>query len=223
LEIVMPAYPHEGETARIMALAPVIPVLTVASVDDGLAQAKALVAGGLYAIEVTLRTPSALAAIRAIAKSVPDAVVGAGTIVSVAQIDEAVAAGARFLVSPGAPAALAKAAAQAPVPFLPGCATASEAMALRELGFRALKLFPAEAVGGAKLIASLAAPLPDLRFCPTGGIDLVKAADYLRLPNVPCIGGSWMLPKTALAAGDYAVVETLAREAAGLKAAPAWP
>ena len=213
----MPLYTRDGETAAIMALAPVIPVLTVASVEDGLAQAKALVAGGLYAIEVTLRTASALAAIRAIAKSVPDAVVGAGTIVSVGQIDEAVEAGARFLVSPGAPPELARAAAEAPVPFLPGCATATEAMALRELGFRALKLFPAEAAGGAKLIASLAAPLPDLRFCPTGGIDLKKAPDYLKLPNVPCVGGSWMLPKAALAAGDYAAVEALAREAAGLK------
>ena len=159
----MPLYAHEGETAKIMALAPVIPVLTVASVEDGLAQAKALIAGGLYAIEVTLRTPSALEAIKAIAKNLPNAVVGAGTIVSADQINQAVAAGARFLVSPGAPAALAKAAAQSPIPFLPGCATASEAMALRELGFRALKLFPAEAVGGAKLLASLAAPLPDLR------------------------------------------------------------
>jgi 2-dehydro-3-deoxyphosphogluconate aldolase / (4S)-4-hydroxy-2-oxoglutarate aldolase len=216
LEIVMPAYPHEGETARIMALAPVIPVLTVASVEDGLAQAKALVAGGLYAIEVTLRTPSALEAIRAIAKNVPDAVVGAGTIISVDQINQAVAAGAKFLVSPGAPAALAKAAAQSPVPFLPGCATASEAMALRELGFRALKLFPAEAAGGAKLLASLAAPLPDLRFCPTGGIDLQKAPEYLKLPNVHCVGGSWMLQKAALAAGDYLAVEALSRDAAGL-------
>ena len=212
----MPLYSRDGDTAAIMALAPVIPVLTVASVEDGLKQAKALVAGGLYAIEVTLRTPSALAGIRAIAKAMPDAVVGAGTIVSVEQIDEAVKAGARFLVSPGAPPSLAKAAAQAPVPFLPGCATASEAMALRELGFRALKLFPAEAVGGAKLLASLAAPLPDLRFCPTGGVDLVKAPEYLKLPNVPCVGGSWMLPRAAMAAGDYAAVEALAREAAGL-------
>lgn len=212
----MPLYSRDGETAAIMALAPVIPVLTVASVEDGLAQAKALVAGGLYAIEVTLRTPSALAAIRAIAKSAPEAVVGAGTIVSIEQIDEAVAAGARFLVSPGAPASLAKAAAQSPVPFLPGCATASEAMALRELGFRALKLFPAEPAGGVKLLASLAAPLPDLRFCPTGGIDLAKAPEYLKLPNVPCIGGSWMLPKAAIAAGDYFAVEALAREAAAL-------
>jgi 2-dehydro-3-deoxyphosphogluconate aldolase/(4S)-4-hydroxy-2-oxoglutarate aldolase len=221
LEIVMPAYPHEGETAKIMALAPVIPVLTVASVDDGLAQAKALVAGGLYAIEVTLRTPSALEAIKAIVKHVPKAVVGAGTIISPDQISQAVAAGAKFLVSPGAPAALAKAAAQSPVPFLPGCATASEAMALRELGFRALKLFPAEAVGGAKLLASLAAPLPDLRFCPTGGIDLEKAPEYLRLPNVPCVGGSWMLQKAALAAGDYLAVEALSRDAARLERAAA--
>jgi 2-dehydro-3-deoxyphosphogluconate aldolase / (4S)-4-hydroxy-2-oxoglutarate aldolase len=198
----MPLYAHERETAKIMALAPVIPVLTVASVEDGLAQAKALIAGGLYAIEVTLRTPSALEAIKAIANNIPDAVVGAGTIVSADQINQAVAAGAKFLVSPGAPAVLANAAAQSPVPFLPGCATASEAMALMELGFRALKLFPAEAAGGVKLLASLAAPLPNLRFCPTGGIDLEKAPEYLRLPNVPCVGGSWMLQKAALAAGD---------------------
>jgi 2-dehydro-3-deoxyphosphogluconate aldolase/(4S)-4-hydroxy-2-oxoglutarate aldolase len=215
----MPLYSRDRETTAIMALAPVIPVLTVASVEDGLAQAKALVAGGLYAIEVTLRTPSALAAIRAIAKAMPDAAVGAGTIVSADQIEEAVAAGAKFLVSPGAPPTLAKAAAEAPVPFLPGCATASEAMALRELGFRALKLFPAEAAGGARLLASLAAPLPDLRFCPTGGIDLAKAPYYLELPNVPCVGGSWMLPKAALARGDYSEVEKLAREAALLKRA----
>ncbi len=210
---------RDDAAASIMALAPVIPVLTVGSVEDGLGQAKALVAGGLYAIEVTLRTPSALAAIEAIARQVPGAVVGAGTIVSVEQIGEALAAGARFLVSPGATPELARAAAQAPVPFLPGCATASEAMALRELGFRALKLFPAEAVGGVRLLASLSAPLPDLRFCPTGGIDLAKAPDYLKLPNVACVGGSWMLPKDALATGDYARVETLAREAAGLKRA----
>jgi 2-dehydro-3-deoxyphosphogluconate aldolase / (4S)-4-hydroxy-2-oxoglutarate aldolase len=217
----MTLYAHERETAKIMALAPVIPVLTVASVEDGLAQAKALVAGGLYAIEVTLRTPSALEAIKAIAKNVPKAVVGAGTIVSADQINRAVAAGAKFLVSPGAPAVLANAAAQSPVPFLPGCATASEAMALRELGFRALKLFPAEAAGGVKLLASLVAPLPDLRFCPTGGIDLEKATEYLRLPNVPCVGGSWMLQKAALATGDYLAVEALSRDAARLKRAAA--
>ena len=213
----MAHYSRDAESRAIMALAPVIPVLTVESVEDGLGQAKALVAGGLYAIEVTLRTASALLAIAAIARHVPDAVVGAGTITQPTQIAEAVAAGARFLVSPGATPALAEAAADAPVPFLPGCATVSEAMALRELGFRALKLFPAEAVGGAKLLASLFAPLPDLRFCPTGGIDLARAPDYLKLGNVACVGGSWMLPKDALAKGDYATVEKLARGAAGLK------
>jgi 2-dehydro-3-deoxyphosphogluconate aldolase / (4S)-4-hydroxy-2-oxoglutarate aldolase len=217
----MAGYSRGGETASILALAPVIPVLTVSSVENGVAQAKALTAGGLFAIEVTLRTPSALAAIRAIARDVPDAVVGAGTVVSAGQIDDAVAAGARFLVSPGATTDRARAAIGAPAPFLPGCAEVSEAMALRELGFRALKLFPAEAVGGTRLLAALAAPLPDLRFCPTGGIDLGKAADYLRLPNVACVGGSWMLPKDALKRGDYALLEGLAREAAALARQPA--
>jgi len=128
-----------------------------------------------------------------------------------------VAAGARFLVSPGASPRLAQAAAGAPVPFLPGVATASEAMALMELGFRALKLFPAEAVGGVKLLKALAGPLPDLKFCPTGGIDLAKAPSYLALPNVVCVGGSWMLPRQALADGNYATIEALSREAAALK------
>jgi 2-dehydro-3-deoxyphosphogluconate aldolase/(4S)-4-hydroxy-2-oxoglutarate aldolase len=208
--------PHD-DILSIMALAPVIPVLTVRDAEDGVAQAKALVAGGLRAIEVTLRTPAALAALAAIASRVAGAVVGAGTIVDPAQIEAAVAAGARFLVSPGASPRLAKAAAVAPAPFLPAVATASEAMTLMELGFRALKLFPAEAIGGVKLLGSLAGPLPDLKFCPTGGIDLVKAPAYLALPNVACVGGSWMLPRQALADGDYAAVEALAREAAALR------
>jgi 2-dehydro-3-deoxyphosphogluconate aldolase/(4S)-4-hydroxy-2-oxoglutarate aldolase len=166
-----------------------------------------------------LRTAGALAAITAIRDAVPGAMVGAGTILTPEHIAEACAAGARFLVSPGASPRLAQAAAAAPVPFLPGVATASEAMALMELGFHALKLFPAEAVGGARLLASLAGPLPDLRFCPTGGIDLAKAPTYLGLPNVPCVGGSWMLPKAALADGNYGEVERLAREAAALRSA----
>jgi len=202
----------------VMALAPVIPVLTVRNAEDGVAQARALAAGGLLAIEVTLRTAGALAAITAIRDVVPGAVVGAGTVLTPEQIAEACAAGARFLVSPGASPRLAQAAASAPVPFLPGVATASEAITLMELGFRALKLFPAEAVGGVKLLASLAGPLPELRFCPTGGVDLAKAPAYLALPNVVCVGGSWMLPKAALGAGDYATVEKLAREAAALRA-----
>jgi 2-dehydro-3-deoxyphosphogluconate aldolase/(4S)-4-hydroxy-2-oxoglutarate aldolase len=209
---------RHAKVLAIMKLAPVIPVLTVRDVEDGVAQARALVAGGLPAIEVTLRTPAALDAIAAIAKQVPGAHVGAGTIVEARQIGEAVAAGATFLVSPGASPRLAEAAASAPIPFLPGVATPSEAIALRDLGFRALKLFPAEAVGGAKLLASLSAPLPDLVFCPTGGIDLARAPSYLALPNVICVGGSWMLPKAALEAGDYGKIEELARAAAGLKA-----
>jgi len=205
-----------ARTAEILALAPVIPVLTVRDVRDGLAQAKALVAGGLRAIEVTLRTSAALAAIEAIAAHVPGAVPGAGTVLDEGQMREAISAGAQFLVSPGSTRRLAEAGAAIDTPFLFGCATASEAMILRELGFRALKLFPAEAVGGARLLASLAAPLPDLKFCPTGGIDLARAPDYLKLPNVACVGGSWMMPKSALETGDYATVERLAREAAAL-------
>jgi 2-dehydro-3-deoxyphosphogluconate aldolase/(4S)-4-hydroxy-2-oxoglutarate aldolase len=213
----MDAELRHAQILATMRLAPVIPVLTIADVEDGVAQAAALVAGGLFAIEVTMRTAAALDAIAAIAKRVPAAHVGAGTIVEPRQIAEAVAAGAKFLVSPGASPRLAEAAAAAPVPFLPGVATASEAMTLRELGFRALKLFPAEAVGGAKLLASFSAPLPDLVFCPTGGIDQAKARAYLALPNVTCVGGSWMLPKAALEARDYAFVEALSREAAALK------
>jgi 2-dehydro-3-deoxyphosphogluconate aldolase/(4S)-4-hydroxy-2-oxoglutarate aldolase len=207
---------RHADVLATMKLAPVIPVLTVRNVADGVAQARALVAGGLYAIEVTLRTSAALEAIAEIAKSVPGAHVGAGTIVEPSQIDAAVEAGAKFLVSPGASPKLAAAAAAASIPFLPGIATASEAMALRDLGFRAMKLFPAEAVGGARLLASLHAPLADLVFCPTGGIDLAKAPTYLALPNVLCVGGSWMLPKAALESGDYAKVEALSREAAAL-------
>ena len=208
---------RHAQVVATMKLAPVIPVLTVRDVEDGVEQARALVAGGLFAIEVTLRTPAALDAIAAIAKFVPGAHVGAGTIVEPHQIDEAVKAGAKFLVSPGVSPRLASAAAAAPIPILPGGATPAQAMALRDLGFRALKLFPAEAVGGAKLLASIAGPLPDLVFCPTGGIDLAKASSYLALANVLCVGGSWMLPKAALEAKDYAKVETLSREAAGLR------
>jgi 2-dehydro-3-deoxyphosphogluconate aldolase / (4S)-4-hydroxy-2-oxoglutarate aldolase len=213
----MDAEARHAATLKIMRLAPVIPVLTVKSVADGVAQARALVAGGLPAIEVTLRTEAALEAIAEIARSVPGAHVGAGTIISPGQIDAAVRAGATFMVSPGCTDKLAAVASEAPIPLLPGAATASEAMILREHGFRALKLFPAEAVGGAKLLASLAAPLPDIVFCPTGGIDLAKAPTYLALANVACVGGSWMLPKEALASGDYATVERLSREAAALR------
>ncbi|MBV8567433.1 MAG: bifunctional 4-hydroxy-2-oxoglutarate aldolase/2-dehydro-3-deoxy-phosphogluconate aldolase [Methylobacteriaceae bacterium] len=198
----------------LMRLSPVIPVLTVAGAEDGLAQARALVAGGLPIIEVTLRTAGALAAISAIRQALPQATVGAGTIVEPEQMAPSVAAGAAFLVSPGTTPRLADAAAQAPVPFMPGAATASEAMALRERGFRGLKFFPAEASGGVSWLAALAAPLADLCFCPTGGIDAQKAVRYLALKNVLCVGGSWMVPATTVQSGDYASIEELARAAA---------
>ena len=217
----MPLYPHGRETAAIMALAPVIPVLTVASVEDGLAQAKALVAGGLYAIEVTLRTPSALEAIKAIANNVPDAVVGAGTIVSPTRSTRPSRRGRSFWSVP---------APRRSSPTLRRNRRFRSCLGVRQrqkpwrsgsLGFGRSNSFPPRRSGGVKLLASLAAPLPDLRFCPTGGIDLEKAPDYLRLPNVPCVGGSWMLQKAALAAGDYLAVEALSRDAAGLKRAAA--
>ncbi|MDE2016207.1 MAG: bifunctional 4-hydroxy-2-oxoglutarate aldolase/2-dehydro-3-deoxy-phosphogluconate aldolase [Hyphomicrobiales bacterium] len=211
-------YPHATAAAALCRLAPVVPVMVVSSAQDAIAQARALLAGGLKALEVTLRTPSALDGIRAIRDALPDAMVGAGTVTRPALVEAAVAAGARFLVTPGATDELARALRDAPVPSLPGCATASEAMALAARGFRMLKFFPAEPAGGPKYLAALAGPLADLTFCPTGGIDAARAPAWLALPNVPCVGGSWMLPKDALAAGDFARIERLAREAAALRA-----
>ncbi|RFB81201.1 bifunctional 4-hydroxy-2-oxoglutarate aldolase/2-dehydro-3-deoxy-phosphogluconate aldolase [Methylovirgula sp. 4M-Z18] len=201
-----------------MRVSPVIPVLTMKDAADGIAQAKALVAGGLRVLEVTLRTAGALEAIAAIAKSVPGAIVGAGTVTEPAHIQASIDAGATFLVSPGVSPKLREAAADSPIPFLPGIATASEAMALMDYGFRALKFFPAEAAGGAKYLSSIAGPLSQLTFCPTGGIDLAKAPTYLALKNVACVGGSWMVPKSLIDAGDWEGIEKLAREAANLKA-----
>lgn len=212
----MTPYPHTSATLDLMRRAPVIPVLTIADVDKGVALARALAAGGLPVLEITLRTSQALDAIRAIAAAVPDAIVGAGTVTLPDHVEAALAAGAAFLVSPGMTPRLLPAACAAPVPFLPGIATASEAMHLMDHGFRALKFFPAEAAGGAKMLSSLAGPLGELRFCPTGGIDAAKAPGYLALKNVLCVGGSWMAPGDVLAAGDFARIEALAREAAGL-------
>jgi 2-dehydro-3-deoxyphosphogluconate aldolase/(4S)-4-hydroxy-2-oxoglutarate aldolase len=209
-------YPQNEAALSLLRRAPVIPVLTVQSVEEAMAQARALIAGGLTTIEITLRTPAALAAVSALAKAVPDALIGAGTIIEEDQIKAAVDSGAAFLVSPGATARLVEAALRAPVPFIPGAATPSEALALRERGFRALKFFPAEPAGGTKYLASLAAPLPDLIFCPTGGIDAQKAASYLALANVACIGGSWMVAPGIVGAGNFAKVEALAREARAL-------
>ena len=206
-------YPHNEATLAVLRRAPVIPVLTVKDVEDALAQARALIAGGLTVLEITLRTPAAMGAVAALAKTFPDACIGAGTIVETDQIQAAANAGAGFLVSPGATPRLIEAATRSPVPFLPGAATASEAMALREQGFRALKFFPAEPAGGARYLASLAGPLPDLIFCPTGGIDAAKATNYLALANVACVGGSWMVAPGLIEAQDLGKVEQLAREA----------
>ncbi|MDQ1038989.1 2-dehydro-3-deoxyphosphogluconate aldolase/(4S)-4-hydroxy-2-oxoglutarate aldolase [Streptomyces sp. V3I8] len=200
----------------VLELAPVVPVVVVEDVSDAVPLARALVAGGLPAIEVTLRTPVALDAIRAIADAVPDAVVGAGTVISPAQVADSVAAGARFLVSPGWTDALLDAMKGSGVPFLPGVSTTSEVVALLERGVTDMKFFPAEAAGGTAYLKSLGGPLPQARFCPTGGIGPAVAPEYLALPNVLCVGGSWMLPADAIADGDWARVEKLAREAAGL-------
>jgi 2-dehydro-3-deoxyphosphogluconate aldolase/(4S)-4-hydroxy-2-oxoglutarate aldolase len=204
--------------ASVLDLAPVVPVVVIEDVSDAVPLARALVAGGLPAIEVTLRTPAALDAIREIAAEVPGAVVGAGTVITPDQVSASVAAGARFLVSPGWTDVLLDAMRAPGVPFLPGVSTTSEVVALLERGVREMKFFPAEAAGGTAYLRSLNGPLPQARFCPTGGIGPATAPDYLALPNVGCVGGSWMLPADAVAARDWGRVAELARAAAGLRA-----
>lgn len=201
----------------LLAKYPVVPVVTIDDAKTAVPLAQALLAGGLAAIEVTLRTPAAIEAIRLIAQNVPGAVVGVGTVTKPADIDAAMKAGAKYLVSPGTPGELGRALAQASVPSIPGCATVSEAMVLAELGFKTLKFFPAESSGGVGWLKSIVGPLPDLRFCPTGGIDGKNAATYLALRNVVAVGGSWPAPAAALAAGDYARITALAKEAAALR------
>jgi 2-dehydro-3-deoxyphosphogluconate aldolase/(4S)-4-hydroxy-2-oxoglutarate aldolase len=202
--------------AEILRLAPVIPVITIDQVKDAVPLARALVRGGLPVIEVTLRTGAGLQAIRAIADEVPEASVGAGTVLTGAQFDKAVAAGAQFAVSPGATGQLLDAVSGAEVQLLPGIATASEAMALIERGYEFAKLFPAEAAGGAALLSALASPLPQLKFCPTGGVTLENAHKYLKMPNVVCVGGSWMVPSAAITAGDWDCITQAASGAAAL-------
>ncbi|MGW6304213.1 bifunctional 4-hydroxy-2-oxoglutarate aldolase/2-dehydro-3-deoxy-phosphogluconate aldolase [Streptomyces niveus] len=201
----------------VLDLAPVVPVVVVDDVADAVPLARALVAGGLPAIEVTLRTPAAPDAIRAIAAEVPEAVVGAGTVISATTVTEAVSAGARFLVSPGWTDTLLAAMRASGVPFLPGVSTTSEVVALLERGVSEMKFFPAEAAGGTAYLKSLSGPLPQARFCPTGGISLSSAPSYLALKNVGCVGGSWMLPPDAIRSKDWARVEKLAREASALR------
>jgi 2-dehydro-3-deoxyphosphogluconate aldolase/(4S)-4-hydroxy-2-oxoglutarate aldolase len=197
---------------EICALAPIVPVLVVNDASTARSLAEALVAGGLPALEVTLRTPAALDAIRAMSE-VPGGVVGAGTLITPADVRAAKAAGAKFGVSPGATDSLIRACEDEGLPLLAGAATATEAMAMLEKGYDLLKFFPAEASGGAPALKAIGAPLPQISFCPTGGVSLSNAMDYLSLSNVVCAGGSWVAPADLVTAGDWAGIEALAREA----------
>ena len=199
----------------IMAAAPVIPVLVIERVEDAVPIARALVEGGLPVLEVTLRTPAALNAIRAM-KAVPGAIVGAGTVLNPGQYDEAVAAGAEFVVSPGLTDALGRAAAAGPAPLLPGVASAGEIMRALDLGFARLKFFPATAAGGLPALRAMSAVFGAVRFCPTGGITAESAPEWLALPSVACVGGSWLVP--AGAALDVAAIRERARAAAAIRA-----
>jgi 2-dehydro-3-deoxyphosphogluconate aldolase/(4S)-4-hydroxy-2-oxoglutarate aldolase len=201
---------------KIVSLAPVIPVLVLDNPDTALRVGEALLEGGLPVLEITLRTPAALDCIRALAK-LKGAVIGAGTVLSPDQLSAARGAGAAFVVSPGCTQRLTDAALKAEVPFLPGVASASEAMVLAEQGLTHMKFFPAEALGGTKHLASLASPLPHLRFCPTGGITQENAPQWLALPNVVCVGGSWVAPADAVRVGDRKRIVALAQAAAALK------
>jgi len=202
---------------EIAGMAPVIPVLTVADLATAVPLARALVAGGLRVLEITLRTPVALAAIEAMRKAVPDAIVGAGTLTRAVDFAAADRAGAQFGVSPGLTADIAAASRGARFPLLPGVMTPTELMVARAAGFNVLKLFPAEQAGGVAMLQALGAPFPDVSFCPTGGVTRAAAQGYLALPNVICVGGSWLAPQSMIAAADWSGIEALARDAASLR------
>ncbi len=203
------------ESERLCRLAPVIPVLVIDDASKARGLAEALVKGGLPVLEVTLRTPAALDAISEMAK-VEGGVVGAGTLLTPEDVENAVAAGAKFGVSPGATDRILDACEAADLPLLPGAATASEAMKLLERGYTVQKFFPAEANGGVPALKAIGAPIPQVRFCPTGGVSMKNVGDYLGLSNVLCCGGSWVAPKDMVSSGDWAGIEALAREAAAL-------
>ncbi len=204
------------EIRQIMDTSPVMPVLVIKDLKDAVPLAKALYQGGLKVLEITLRTPAALEAITAIREALPDAIVGAGTVIDSATLMAADKAGSQFFVSPGTNDSLLAAAKYSQIPLLPGVATPSEAMRLFDQGFSALKFFPAEAAGGAAMLKSIGGPLPQLDFCPTGGINPVNAVDYLALGNVRCVGGSWMAPTKLVAEQRWQEIEDMARVAANL-------
>jgi len=207
--------PDNATLLAIMERGPVLPVVIVDDPAGAVGLARALLAGGVTTIEVTLRTDRALDCVRAIRSEVPDIIAGVGTVLEVSQLEAAAEVRAGFAVSPGITARLLDAAADAPVPQLPGAATASEVMTLLERGWRAMKFFPAEPAGGVGYLKSLASPLPLASFCPTGGITARTAPDYLALANVRCVGGSWLAPPDAVGAGDWARIAALARAAGG--------
>ncbi len=202
---------------ELLQHSPVMPVIVIKDIDSAVELAQALVSGGVRSLEITLRSDAALEAIKLISQAVPDALVGVGTVRSPKQLDAAVQAGARFAVSPGLTPDIASAARQAGIPFLPGISTASESMYAAEQGFAVQKLFPAEAVGGIGLLKALYGPLPEIMFCPTGGINAANAGQYLALPNVQCVGGSWLTPDAAIAAKDWNAITRLAQEACQLQ------
>jgi 2-dehydro-3-deoxyphosphogluconate aldolase/(4S)-4-hydroxy-2-oxoglutarate aldolase len=206
-----------AKTEKLLSLLagqPVIPVIKIENADDAAPLARALARGGLRVIEITLRTKSALESIRRAAE-VPEAVVGAGTILDGKQFDEAVKAGSKFIVSPGVTQNLLAAASNSEVPLLPGAITPGEIMTAREAGLDFLKFFPAEQAGGVSFLKSLGSPFAGIRFCPTGGVSQKNVKEYLSLPNVICVGGSWVAPDDLIAAKDWAGIEALAREASG--------
>lgn len=203
----------------IMRTGPVIPVIVIDKLEDAVPLARALVAGGIRVLEVTLRTPMALKAIEAIANEVEGAITGVGTITRAEDFDAALKAGALFGVSPGLTPELIAAARASALPLLPGVMTPSDVIAARTAGFTELKLFPAQQAGGVGMLKALSGPFPDLSFCPTGGIGATTAPDFLALPNVACVGGSWLTPAGALAARDWGRITTLARETAQLQPA----
>lgn len=202
---------------EIMRTGPVIPVIVVEKIEHAVPLARALVAGGVRVLELTLRTPVVLQAIEAIAREVEGAIVGVGTITRPEDFDQSIKAGAVFGVSPGLTPALASAAKDSGLPLLPGVMTPSDVIAARAAGFSELKLFPAQQAGGIGMLKALAGPFPDVTFCPTGGVSAATAPDFLALPNVACVGGSWLTPRDAIDTGDWGRITALAREAAALQ------
>jgi 2-dehydro-3-deoxyphosphogluconate aldolase/(4S)-4-hydroxy-2-oxoglutarate aldolase len=203
--------------ADLLAVSPVVPVVVLEDVAQAVPLARALARGGVGIIEITLRTAAGLGAIERVAAEVPEIVTGAGTVTTPAEAEAVRRAGAQFIVTPGSPPRLLEAVLDTGIPVLAGTSTLSEMMRLAELGLSAMKFFPAEASGGRPYLSAVGGPMPGLRFCPTGGISMANAADYLALPNVGCVGGSWLTPRDAVTAGDWGRIEDLAREAAALR------